>query len=50
MMFGERLNPEVLAQALEIAKACAVFLAVGTTLQVQPTPIAADHGSEDGRP
>ncbi|BCK67426.1 hypothetical protein Srufu_013790 [Streptomyces libani subsp. rufus] len=45
MTFGERLDPEVLAQALEIAKACAVFLAVGTTLQVQPTAIAADHGA-----
>lgn len=49
VMFGERLDPEVLAQAMAIAKACEVFVAVGTTLQVQPaaslTGIAADHGA-----
>ncbi|MEV7866243.1 Sir2 family NAD-dependent protein deacetylase [Streptomyces sp. NPDC088124] len=49
VMFGERLDPEVLAQALAIAKACEVFLAVGTTLQVQPAAslagLAADHGA-----
>ncbi|MFC9424412.1 NAD-dependent deacetylase [Streptomyces sp. NPDC056987] len=49
VMFGERLDPEVLAQALSIAKACEVFLAVGTTLQVQPAAslagLAADHGA-----
>jgi NAD-dependent deacetylase len=49
VMFGERLDPEVLAQSLAIAKACEVFLAVGTTLQVQPAAslagIAADHGA-----
>ncbi|MFF2525420.1 SIR2 family NAD-dependent protein deacylase [Streptomyces liangshanensis] len=49
VMFGERLDPEVLAQAMAIAKACEVFLAVGTTLQVQPAAslagLAADHGA-----
>ncbi|MFD5033358.1 NAD-dependent deacetylase [Streptomyces sp. NPDC058220] len=49
VMFGERLDPDVLAQALAIAKACEVFVAVGTTLQVQPAAslagIAADHGA-----
>ncbi|WP_327233622.1 NAD-dependent deacetylase [Streptomyces sp. NBC_01317] len=49
VMFGERLDPEVLARAMAIAKACEVFLAVGTTLQVQPAAslagIAADHGA-----
>ncbi|MFD8917533.1 NAD-dependent deacetylase [Streptomyces sp. NPDC059569] len=49
VMFGERLDPEVLAQSMAIAKACEVFLAVGTTLQVQPAAslagIAADHGA-----
>lgn len=49
VMFGERLDPEVLAQAMAITKACQVFIAVGTTLQVQPAAslagIAADHGA-----
>jgi NAD-dependent deacetylase len=49
VMFGERLDPEVLAQAMAIAKACEVFIAVGTTLQVQPAAslagIAAEHGA-----
>jgi NAD-dependent deacetylase len=49
VMFGERLDPEVLAQSLAIVKACEVLLAVGTTLQVQPAAslagIAADHGA-----
>ncbi|MFJ9031368.1 SIR2 family NAD-dependent protein deacylase [Streptomyces sp. NPDC102274] len=49
VMFGERLDPEVLARSMAIAKACEVFLAVGTTLQVQPAAslagIAADHGA-----
>ncbi|MFI6474316.1 SIR2 family NAD-dependent protein deacylase [Streptomyces sp. NPDC050516] len=49
VMFGERLDPEVLAQAMAIAKACQIFIAVGTTLQVQPAAslagIAADGGA-----
>ncbi|MDX3853038.1 SIR2 family NAD-dependent protein deacylase [Streptomyces sp. AK02-01A] len=49
VMFGERLDPEVLAGALAITKACEVFIAVGTTLQVQPAAalagLAADHGA-----
>ncbi len=47
VMFGERLDPEVLGEALAIAKACQVFIAVGTSLQVQPAAglagVAADH-------
>ncbi|MFD3521135.1 NAD-dependent deacetylase [Streptomyces sp. NPDC058653] len=49
VMFGERLDPEVLGRALSIAKACEVFIAVGTTLQVQPAAslagIAAGNGA-----
>lgn len=49
VMFGERLDPDVLGRAMAIAKACEVFVAVGTSLQVQPaaslTGIAADHGA-----
>jgi NAD-dependent deacetylase len=48
-MFGERLDPEVLGEAVAIAKACQIFIAVGTSLQVQPAAglagIAADHGA-----
>lgn len=49
VMFGERLDPVVLGEAVSISKACTVFLAVGTSLQVQPAAglagIAADHGA-----
>ncbi|MGW6291571.1 SIR2 family NAD-dependent protein deacylase [Streptomyces sp. NPDC055058] len=49
VMFGEPLDPVVLSEALAIAKGCSVFLAVGTSLQVQPAAglagVAADHGA-----
>ncbi|MER5583127.1 SIR2 family NAD-dependent protein deacylase [Streptomyces asoensis] len=49
VMFGERLDPVVLGQALAIAKACQVFVAVGTSLRVQPAAglagVASDHGA-----
>jgi len=49
VMFGQRLDPQVLADALAITKACDVFIAVGTSLQVQPAAslagLAADHGA-----
>ncbi|MDX2931462.1 SIR2 family NAD-dependent protein deacylase [Streptomyces ipomoeae] len=49
VMFGERLDPMVLGEAVAITKACQLFIAVGTSLQVQPAAglagIAADHGA-----
>ncbi|MFI7346147.1 SIR2 family NAD-dependent protein deacylase [Streptomyces sp. NPDC049936] len=49
VMFGERLDPVVMGEALAIGKACQVFVAVGTSLQVQPAAglagVAADHGA-----
>ncbi|MFF4801181.1 NAD-dependent deacetylase [Streptomyces sp. NPDC001351] len=49
VMFGERLDPVVLGEALAITKACSVFIAVGTSLQVQPAAglagVAADQGA-----
>ncbi|MEY7975389.1 NAD-dependent deacetylase [Streptomyces pilosus] len=49
VMFGERLDPVVLAEAVAITKACTVFVAVGTSLQVHPAAgladVAADHGA-----
>ena len=49
VMFGERLDPRVLAEAMAITKASQVFIAVGTTLQVQPAAslagIAAEYGA-----
>ncbi|WP_086793200.1 SIR2 family NAD-dependent protein deacylase [Streptomyces thermovulgaris] len=49
VMFGERLGPEVLGEAVAISRACQIFIAVGTSLQVQPAAglagIAADHGA-----
>ncbi|MFG3162723.1 NAD-dependent deacetylase [Streptomyces sp. NPDC048232] len=49
VMFGERLDPVVMGEALAISKACQVFVAVGSSLQVQPAAglagVAADHGA-----
>lgn len=49
VMFGQRLDPAVLAEAMAVAKASEVFIAVGTSLQVQPAAslagIAAEHGA-----
>ncbi|MEV7082681.1 Sir2 family NAD-dependent protein deacetylase [Streptomyces sp. NPDC093516] len=49
VMFGERLDPVVLGEAAAVSKACEVFVAVGTSLQVQPAAglagVAADHGA-----
>ncbi|MET9009553.1 SIR2 family NAD-dependent protein deacylase [Streptomyces olivaceoviridis] len=49
VMFGERLDPVVLGQAVAVTKACQVFIAVGSSLQVQPAAglagVAADHGA-----
>lgn len=49
VMFGERLDPVVVGEALSITKACTVFIAVGTSLQVQPAAglagVAADNGA-----
>ncbi|MEV6579819.1 Sir2 family NAD-dependent protein deacetylase [Streptomyces sp. NPDC051582] len=48
VMFGERLDPEVLARAVAVAKGCQVFIAVGTTLQVQPAASLAGMAAEAG--
>ncbi|MEU8745131.1 Sir2 family NAD-dependent protein deacetylase [Streptomyces parvulus] len=49
VMFGERLDPVVMGEALAVSKACQVFVAVGTSLQVQPAAglagVAADNGA-----
>ncbi|WP_317446239.1 SIR2 family NAD-dependent protein deacylase [Streptomyces collinus] len=49
VMFGEALDPVVLGEAVAITKACQVFIAVGSSLQVQPAAglvgVAADHGA-----
>ena len=49
VMFGETLDPEVLAEAAKIAQVCDVLIAVGTSLQVQPAAslagLAAEHGA-----
>ncbi|MEV1019361.1 Sir2 family NAD-dependent protein deacetylase [Streptomyces sp. NPDC050264] len=49
VMFGERLDPVVLGEAVAISKACQVFFAVGSSLQVQPAAglagLAAEHGA-----
>jgi NAD-dependent deacetylase len=49
VMFGQALDPDVLGRAVAVAKACDVFVAVGTSLQVQPAAslagIAVDHGA-----
>ncbi len=49
VMFGQRLDPVVLADAMSVAKAAEVFVVAGTSLQVQPAAslagIAAEHGA-----
>ncbi|MFI2758463.1 SIR2 family NAD-dependent protein deacylase [Streptomyces echinatus] len=49
VMFGQQLDPVVLGEALAISKACTVFVAVGSSLQVQPAAglvgVAADNGA-----
>ncbi|WP_019071283.1 SIR2 family NAD-dependent protein deacylase [Streptomyces hokutonensis] len=49
VFFGERLDPVVLGEAAAITKACQVFIAVGSSLQVHPAAglagVAADHGA-----
>ncbi|MFF6947628.1 NAD-dependent deacetylase [Streptomyces iakyrus] len=49
VMFGERLDPVVLGRAAAVSKGCQIFVAVGTSLQVQPAAglagVAADHGA-----
>ncbi|KOX26109.1 SIR2 family NAD-dependent protein deacylase [Streptomyces sp. ESR1.13] len=49
VMFGESLDPVVLGEAVAVSKACEVFVAVGTSLQVQPAAglagVAVDHGA-----
>ncbi|MER7817437.1 Sir2 family NAD-dependent protein deacetylase [Streptomyces sp. NPDC096153] len=49
VMFGQRLDPVVLGESMGIAKACEVFIAVGSSLQVQPAAslagVAAEHGA-----
>ncbi|MFE2336749.1 SIR2 family NAD-dependent protein deacylase [Streptomyces coelicoflavus] len=49
VMFGESLDPVVLGEAVAISEACQVFVAVGTSLQVQPAAglagVAVDHGA-----
>ncbi|WP_433544965.1 SIR2 family NAD-dependent protein deacylase [Streptomyces sp. CA-294286] len=49
VMFGESLDPVVLGDAIAVTKACEVFVAVGTSLAVQPAAslagLAAEHGA-----
>jgi NAD-dependent deacetylase len=49
VLFGESLDPGVLAEAASAARACDVFFAVGTSLQVYPAAglvdLAAGHGA-----
>ncbi|WP_338702050.1 Sir2 family NAD-dependent protein deacetylase [Streptomyces sp. Q6] len=49
VMFGEHLDPVVLGEAVSITKACQVFFAVGSSLQVQPAAglagLAPQHGA-----
>ncbi|RSS54744.1 NAD-dependent deacetylase [Streptomyces sp. WAC07061] len=48
VMFGQHLDAEVLARAVAVAKGCEVFIAVGSTLQVQPAASLAGMAAEAG--
>lgn len=49
VMFGQSLDPAVLGEAVAVARACDIFLAVGTSLRVRPAAslagLAAGHGA-----
>jgi NAD-dependent deacetylase len=49
VMFGQALDPAVLADAIAVTRAAEVFIAVGTSLRVQPAAslagMAAEHGA-----
>jgi NAD-dependent deacetylase len=46
VMFGENLNPSVLTEAASIARACTVFFAVGSSLQVYPAAGLVDLAAD----
>ncbi|MFI0774673.1 SIR2 family NAD-dependent protein deacylase [Streptomyces sp. NPDC021212] len=48
VMFGQGLDPEVLTEAVAVARGCEVFIAVGTSLQVQPAASLAGMAAESG--
>lgn len=48
VMFGEALDPVVLERADAIAKACDLFIAVGTSLQVYPVAALPQIARESG--
>ncbi|WP_329125239.1 SIR2 family NAD-dependent protein deacylase [Streptomyces sp. NBC_01465] len=48
VMFGQSLDPAVLGEAMGIAKACEVMIAVGTSLQVHPAASLAGIAAENG--
>jgi NAD-dependent protein deacetylase/lipoamidase len=48
VMFGENLSPSVLSEAASIARACTVFFAVGTSLQVYPAAGLVDLAAGAG--
>ncbi|MEU8826722.1 Sir2 family NAD-dependent protein deacetylase [Streptomyces sp. NPDC048636] len=48
VMFGQALDPEVLTEAVAVARACEIFLAVGSSLQVQPAASLAGMAAEGG--
>ncbi len=49
ILFGEQLNPDVLSQAVSVASASQLLLAIGSSLQVEPAAslcwIAVEHGA-----
>ncbi|MEU9074937.1 NAD-dependent deacetylase [Kitasatospora sp. NPDC004745] len=48
VMFGESLDPVVLQQADAVARACDLFIAVGTSLQVYPVAALPQIARESG--
>ncbi|GII96671.1 SIR2 family NAD-dependent protein deacylase [Sinosporangium siamense] len=48
VMFGENLDDSTIRRAVEASAACEVFVAVGTSLQVQPAASLAGIAAESG--
>jgi NAD-dependent deacetylase len=50
IMFGQVLDPDVIGEAVLIARACSIFLAVGSSLRVQPAAglcaVAVEEGAD----
>lgn len=48
VMFGQNLDPDVLTRAVRVSRAAEMFVAIGTSLHVQPAASLVDIAAEAG--